>query len=104
MKPASEWVREQEASELLGIAQSTLRLMRRERKLLPGNHWIFATGKPNGPVHYDIAAIRKHLIELTIAAAKEEDQRRQRELTTRRNAVETYSEEHLSELIAEVQS
>ena len=104
MKTAPEWVREQEASELLGIAQSTLRLMRRERKLLPGNHWIFATGKPNGPVHYDIAAIRKHLVELTIAAAKEEDQRRQRELTTRRNAVETYDAPHLDQLIAEVQA
>ena len=104
MKTAPEWVREQEASELLGIAQSTLRLMRRERKLLPGEHWIFATGKPNGPVHYDIAAIRNHLVELTIAAAKEEDQRRKQELTTRRNAVETYDAPYLDQLIAEVQS
>ena len=104
MNQTPQWVPEKEAQEFLGLANSTLRLMRRERKLLPGEHWIFATGKPNGPVHYDIAAIRKHLIELTIAAAKEEDQRRQRELTTRRNAVETYDAPHLDQLIAEVQS
>ena len=104
MTATPDWVPEDQAAKQLGIAHSTIRLMRRERKLLPGNHWIFATGKPNGPVHYDIAAIRKHLVELTIAAAKEEDQRRQRELTTRRNAVETYDAPHLDQLIAEVQS
>ena len=104
MNSAQHWVPEEQAAKQLGIAHSTIRLMRRERKLLPGEHWIFATGKPNGPVHYDIAAIRKHLVELTIAAAKEEDQRRKQELTTRRNAVETYDAPHLDQLIAEVQS
>ena len=95
MNSAQHWVPEEQAAKQLGIAHSTIRLMRRERKLLPSNHWIFATGKPNGPVHYDISAILKHLVELTIAATKEEDQRRQRELTARRNGVESYSKEHL---------
>ena len=95
MNSAQHWVPEEQAAKQLGIADSTIRLMRRERKLLPSNHWIFATGKPNGPVRYDNSAIRKHLVEPRIAATKEEDQRRQRELTARRNGVESYSKEHL---------
>ena len=98
------WVPEKEAAKLLGLARSTLRLMRRERKLLPGEHWIFATGKPNGPVNYNITAIRKYLADLTIAATKAEDERRKQELAIRKKAIETYSEESLNELIAEVQS
>ena len=104
MNQTHKWVPEKEAAAFLGLGHSTLRLMRRERKLLPGDHWIFATGKPNGPVHYDITAIRKYLADLTIAATKAEDARRERELAIRKKAIETYSEESLSELIAEVQS
>lgn len=104
MKSTPEWVREQEASELFGIAQSTLRLMRRQRKVLPGQHWIFATGKPNGPVHYDITAIRKHLVELTIAAVKKEDQRLAAKRKSRANLIETYDAPNLDKLIAQAQS
>ncbi len=38
MNQTPQWVPEKEAQEFLGLANSTLRLMRRERKLLPGEH------------------------------------------------------------------
>ena len=98
------WVPEKEAQEFLGLGNSTLRLMRRQRRLLPGQHWIFATGSPRGPVHYDIAAIRKHLVELTISAVQEEDQRVRAKRKERADSIETYDESNLDQLIAEVQS
>ena len=78
--------------------------MRRQRKLLPGQHWIFATGSPRGPVHYDIAAIRKHLVELTISAVQQEEQRVAAKHKSRADSIETYDESNLDQLIAEVQS
>ena len=104
MKTTPEWVYEPEAAKLLGLKDATLRLMRRQRKILPGQHWIFATGKPNGPVHYDITAIRKHLVELTIAAVQEEDQRVTAKRKECADLIETYDESNLDQLIAEVQS
>ncbi|WP_413402575.1 MULTISPECIES: hypothetical protein [unclassified Synechococcus] len=104
MKNENEWVYEPEAAELLGLKSATLRLMRRQRRLLPGQHWIFATGKPNGPVHYDITAIRKHLVDLTISAVQEEDQRLAAKRKSRADLIETYDESNLDQLIAEVQS
>ncbi len=100
-----QWVPEEEAEKLLRISNSTIRLMRRERKILPGKHWILATGSPHGPVHYDIAAIQKRLVELTIQVTKEEDERRKAQLKERTEAIEIYGEPpHLDELIAEVQA
>ena len=104
MNQSPQWVQEEEAEKLLRISNSTIRLMRRERKILPGKHWILATGSPNGPVHYDITAIQKRLVELTIQATKEEVQRRDPKRKERQASIETYSGEHLTELIAAVQS
>ena len=58
MTTAHQWVPEPEAAELLTIKQGTLRTMRRDGRLNPGVHWIFATGTAGGPVNYDITAIR----------------------------------------------
>ena len=71
-EPNSEWVHEPEAATLLAIKQNTLRAMRREGRLMPGEHYIFATGNLGGPVVYDINAIRKTLAERTIAAVRQE--------------------------------
>lgn len=91
--PTFEWIHEPEAAELLAIKQNTLRAMRRDGRLIPGDHYIFATGNLGGPVVYDIDAIRKTLAERTIAAVQEKDSRRKADLEQRLGLIETYGEE-----------
>ena len=99
------WVNEKQASETLGLAISTLRMMRRVRRLQPGKHWIYATGNLNGPVHYCLNAVREMQRKETVAAVRAEDERRKAQLKERTEAIETYGEPpHLDDLIAEVQS
>ena len=87
--PNSEWVHEPEAATLLAIKQNTLRAMRRDGRLSPGDHYIFATGNLGGPVVYDIDAIRKTLAERTIAAVQEKYSRRKADLERRLGLIET---------------
>ena len=87
------WVPESEAAKRLAINNSTIRTMRRDGRLLPGDHFIFATGTPGGPVVYDIDAIRKTLAERTIAAVKEKSSQRKADLERHLGLIETYGEE-----------
>ena len=67
------WVPESEAAKLLAIKNSTIRTMRRDGRLEPGDHFIFATGTAGGPVSYNVTAIRKSLAQRTremVAAEK----------------------------------
>ena len=91
--PTSEWVHEPEAAMLLAIKQNTLRAMRRDGRLIPGDHYIFATGILGGPVVYDIDAIRKTLAERTIAAEQERESQRKTDLERRLGLIEIYGEE-----------
>ena len=91
--PTSEWVHEPEAATLLAIKQNTLRAMRRDGRLIPGDHYIFATGNLGGPVVYDIDAIRKTLAERTIAAVQEKESQRKTDLERRLGLIEIYGEE-----------
>ena len=91
--PNSEWVHEPEAATLLAIKQNTLRAMRRDGRLIPGEHYIFAIGNLGGPVVYDIDAIRKTLAERTIAAVRKHETQRKAELKRRLGLIETYGEE-----------
>ena len=67
--------------------------MRRDGRLSPGDHYIFATGNLGGPVVYDIDAIRKTLAERTIAAVQEKESRQKTDLERRLGLIETYGEE-----------
>ena len=89
----TQWVHEPEAALLLAIKQNTLRAMRRDGRLIPGEHYIFATGNLGGPVVYDIDAIRKTLAERTIAAVRKHETQRKAELERRLELIETYGEE-----------
>ena len=93
MDSAHQWVLEPEAAKLLAIKHGTLRAMRRDGRLTPGDHYIFATGNLGGPVVYDIDAIRKTLAKRTIAAVQEKDSRRKADLERRLGLIETYGEE-----------
>ena len=81
------------AAKLLAIKQNTLRAMRRDGRLIPGDHYIFATGNLGGPVVYDIDAIRKTLAERTIAVVSKQETQRKAELQKRLEVIETYGEE-----------
>ncbi len=105
MNPTPDlWVSEPEAAELLAIKNSTIRTMRRDGRLTPGDHFIFATGTAGGPVSYNIPAIRKSLAQRTKEMVAAEAKRRAETKQQRLKAVETYDEAGLEKLIAEVQS
>ena len=93
MDSTPQWVHEPEAAKLLAIKHNTLRSMRRDGRLTPGDHFIFATGTAGGPVVYDIDAIRKTLAERTIAVVQEKGSRRKADLEKRLGLIETYGDE-----------
>ena len=103
MDTAHQWVSESEAAELLAIKNSTIRTMRRDGRLPPGDHFIFATGTPGGPVTYNVTAIRQSMAERTKELVEAEAKRRAETKQQRLKAVETY-DEGLEKLVAEVQS
>lgn len=92
MKATPEWVHEPDAAELLHIKASTLRNMRRERRLDAGTHWVYATGSIGGPVVYNIPEIREMQRQRTIEAMQKEDASRKAELNRRQQAIEIYDE------------
>ena len=87
-----DWVPEPEAAKRLALKQNTLRTMRRERRLEPGEHWVYATGAVGGPVVYNIPAIRKSLAQRTKELVAAEAERREEQKQARKAAVETYDE------------
>ena len=94
-----EWVHEPEAAKLLALKPSTLRNMRRERRLDAGTHWVYATGSIGGPVVYCIPAIREMQRQSTIEAVQKEDERREAELKRLQQAIEFYDETTLDQLV-----
>ncbi|ABB35456.1 helix-turn-helix domain-containing protein [Synechococcus sp. CC9605] len=76
MDTAHQWVSESEAAELLAIKNSTIRTMRRDGRLPPGDHFIFATGTAGGPVTYNVTAIRQSMAERTKELVEAEAKRR----------------------------
>lgn len=105
MSTTPVWVPEPEASKLLAIKTSTLRNMRRERRLDAGTHWVYATGSIGGPVVYNIPEIRNMQRQRTIEAVQKEDAARKAQRDRRKQVVEIYDDGRgLDQLIAEVQS
>ena len=88
-----EWVHEPEAAKLLAVKPSTLRNMRRERRLDAGTHWVYATGSIGGPVVYCIPAIREMQRRRTVEAVRREDERRAAELKRLQQTIEIYDEQ-----------
>ena len=92
MSTTPVWVHEPEASKLLAIKTSTLRNLRRERRLNAGTHWVYATGSIGAPVVYNIPEIREMQRQRTIEAVQKEDAARKAELNRRQQAIEIYDE------------
>ena len=99
MNSTPDWVHEPEAAKLLALKQPTLRNMRRERRLDPGTHWVYATGSIGGPVLYCIPAIREMQRRRTIEAVRKEDERKATELKRLQQAIEIYDETTLDQLV-----
>ena len=99
MNTSHEWVHEPEAADLLHVKISTLRNMRRERRLEAGTHRDYATGSIGGPVVYCIPAIREMQRQRTIEAVQKEDERREAELRRLQQAIEIYDETTLDQLV-----
>ena len=62
------WTPVAEAAEQLHIGVSTLRVLKRT-ELKAGTHWCWLTGKPNGPIGYNVRAIREWQRQKTVEAA-----------------------------------
>ncbi len=73
MSATPNYVHEPEATDLLHIKQSTLRNMRRERRLDAGLHWVYATRSIGGPVVYNIPEIREMQRRRRVEAVRKED-------------------------------
>ena len=99
MSTTPVWVHEPEAADLLHVKTSTLRNMRRERRLDAGTHWVYATGSIGGPVVYCIPAIREMQRQRTIEAVQKEDERKAAELKRLQQAIEIYDETTLDQLV-----
>ena len=80
------------AGEQLAIKKSTLRCMRRERRMRPGIDWIYSTGGKHSSVLYNVPSIIELLAQRTIEATQEEDARREARLKRKQERVETYDE------------
>ena len=104
MDTPQEWVHEPEAAKLLAIKHGTLRSMRRDGRLTPGDHFIFATGTAGGPVVYNIEAIRESLAQRTKEMVAADLQHREDLKKARKAAIEVYGEDGMDQLVAEVQS
>ena len=99
MNSTPEWVHELEAADPLQEKQSTLRNMRRERRLDAGTYWVYATGSTGGPVVYCIPAIREMQRQRTIEVVQKEDAARKAQLEIRKKAVESYDEADIARLV-----
>ena len=92
MSTTPVWVHEPEASKLLVISHGTLRSMRRDGRLTPGDHFIFATGTAGGPVVYNNPAIRESLAERTVEMVAAEAKRRAASRQEKQDSIETFSD------------
>ena len=103
-EPTSEWVPELVAAQHLALTKTTLRTMRRDGRLEPGEHFLYSTGTAGGPVIYDLAAIRRTLEQRTREFLQNEAERNAKTQQLQKAAVETFDEAGLDQLVAEVQS
>ena len=92
MSTTPVWVHEPKAAKLLVISHGTLRSMRRDGRLTPGDHFIFATGTAGGPVVYNIPAIRESLAERTVEMVEAEAMRRAVSRQEKQDSIETFSD------------
>ena len=85
-----KWVSLSLASKSTGIGESTLRRLKQEGSLKPGDHWVYSTGKVNTPVRWNVTAIEQWQIEETQAVCKEKDNKKKDRIKKNAELIETY--------------
>ena len=83
---------EPEAAELLALKHGTLSTIRRDGRLIPCDHYIFATGTAGGPVVYNIQAIRESLAKRTVEMVAAEAKCRAASRQEKQDSIETFSD------------
>ena len=58
------WAKTEDAAKALSLGQSTLRELQRT-ELVAGHHWIYLTGRANGPIGWSLAAMAAWQAEST---------------------------------------
>ena len=64
----ADWLNAKDASAQLGIGSTALRNLQWAGDLTPGKHWVYANGKPSGPVRFNVPAIREWQATKTVEA------------------------------------
>lgn len=61
-----------DAAAHLGVSVSWLRARKSEHEFTPGEHWIYATGRPGGRLLWNITAIQKWQAEQTLLSVEQQ--------------------------------
>ena len=93
MGSAQQWEPESEAAELLAIKHRTLRSMRRDDRLSPGDQIIFATATTGGPDVYNVNPIRRSVAQRCKKMVAANLQRREQQKQALKAAIKIYGEE-----------
>ena len=93
MGSAQQWEPWSEAAELLAIKHRTLRTIRRDDRLTPGDHIIFATATTGGPVVYNVNAIRGSLAQRSKEMVADDLQHCEQQKQARKAAIKIYGED-----------
>ena len=79
------WVKTEDAAKALSLGKSTLRELQRT-ELEPGLHWIYLTGRANGPIGWSLAAMAEWQADSTRRIVAEQEKAKQKRIAR----IETY--------------
>ncbi len=73
------WVSTEDAAKALNLGKSTLRELQRS-ELEPGLHWIYLTGRANGPIGWSLAAMAEWQADSTRRIVAEQEKAKQKRI------------------------
>jgi len=73
------WVKTEDAAKALSLGKSTLRELQRT-ELEPGLHWIYLTGRANGPIGWSLAAMAEWQADSTRRIVAEQEKAKQKRI------------------------
>ena len=77
--PNPIWVKTEDAAKALSLGKSTLRELQRT-ELEPGLHWIYLTGRANGPIGWSLAAMAEWQADSTRRIVAEQEKAKQKRI------------------------
>ena len=73
------WVSTEDAAKALNLGKSTLRELQRS-ELEPGLHWIYASGRANGPIGWSLPAMTEWQRDSTKRIVAEQEKAKQKRI------------------------